>query len=107
MINVQPGDTYRFSFEPPANKSDAEAFANNFTADVVDESGNVVATASAWNGQPAGTRTAARAPVGSGGEGESVGGASTDSMSTLGELKSLWGQANEEERRAFLRWAFE
>jgi len=28
-------------------------------------------------------------------------------MGTLGELKSLWGQANEEERRAFLRWAFE
>ena len=24
MINAQPGDTYRFSFEPPANKSDAE-----------------------------------------------------------------------------------
>ena len=102
MINAQPGDTYRFSFEPPANKSDAEAFANNFTADVVDGSGNVVATASAWDGQPAGTRTAARAPVGSGGEGESA-----DSMGTLGELKSLWGQANEEERRAFLRWAFE
>lgn len=107
MINAQPGDTYRFSFEPPANKSDAEAFANNFTADVVDGSGNVVATASAWDGQPAGTRTAARAPVGSGGEEESVGGASADSVSTLGELKSLWGQANEEERRAFLRWAFE
>ena len=102
MINAQAGDTYRFSFEPPANKSDAEAFANNFTADVVDGSGNVVATASAWDGQPAGTRTAARAPVGSGGEGESA-----DSMGTLGELKSLWGQANEEERRAFLRWAFE
>ena len=102
MINAQAGDAYRFSFEPPANKSDAEAFANNFTADVVDGSGNVVATASAWDGQPAGTRTAARAPVGSGGEGESA-----DSMGTLGELKSLWGQANEEERRAFLRWAFE
>ena len=107
MINAQPGDTYRFSFEPPANKSDAEAFANNFTADVVDGSGNVVATTSAWDGQPAGTRTAARAPVGSGGEGESVGDASADSVGTLGELKSLWGQASEEERRAFLRWAFE
>lgn len=107
MINAQPGDTYRFSFEPPANKSDAEAFANNFTADVVDGSGNVVATTSAWDGQPAGTRTAARAPVGSGGEAESVGDASADSVGTLGELKSLWGQASEEERRAFLRWAFE
>ena len=106
-INAQPGNTYRFSFKPPANKNDAEAFANNFTADIVDASGNVIATASDWDGQPAGTRTAARTPVGSGDDDESVAGSSADSVGTLSELKSLWGQASEEERRAFLRWAFE
>lgn len=105
-IDAQPGETYRFSFEAPENRGEAEAFADNFAADIVDASSNVVASADAWDGQSASTRTVARAPVGSA---ENEGGAGTNASSegTLGELKALWGEANEEERRAFLRWAFE
>lgn len=105
-IDAQPGETYRFSFEAPENRSEAEAFADNFAANVVDASSNVVASADAWDGQPASTRTVARAPVGSARNDEGAG-TSASSEGTLGELKALWGEANEEERRAFLHWAFE
>jgi len=104
IIDAQPGETYRFSFEPPENRSEAEAFASNFTADVINASGTAVASAEAWDGQPAGERSVARAPVGSGDDGA---GNSDGREGTLGALKDLWGEANEEERRAFLRWAFE
>lgn len=107
VINAQAGETYRFSFEAPATKDEAEVFANNFTVDIVDAAGNVVATASAWDGQNVNARSAARAPVGSGGDDASATDASADPVGTLDELKLLWGQASEEERRAFLRWAFE
>lgn len=102
-IDAQSGETYRFRFEPPANKTDAEAFANNFSADIVNASNTVVATASAWDGQ---SRSVARAPVGSG-ERDANAETSTDGEDTLAEMKALWGQASEEERRTFLRWAFE
>ncbi len=106
VIDAQPGETYRFSFESPDNRREAEAFANDFNADIVDASSNVVASADAWDGQSASARSVARAPVGLN---ESAGntGAGTDSEGTLGELKALWGQASEEERRTFLRWAVE
>lgn len=102
-IDAQPGEAYRFRFEPPANRSEAEVFANNFTADIVNATNTVVASSSAWDGQ---SRSVARAPVGSG-ERDANGEASTGGEGTLGEMKALWEQASEEERRAFLRWAFE
>ncbi|MDF0751192.1 DUF2057 domain-containing protein [Marinobacter sp. 71-i] len=105
-IDAQPGETYRFSFEAPENRSEAEAFADNFAANIVDASSNVVARANAWDGQSESTRTVARAPVGSAKNDEGAG-TSASSEGTLGELKALWGEANEEERRAFLHWAFE
>lgn len=104
-IDAQAGETYRFSFEPPTNRREAEAFAGDFAADIVNSSSDIVASSGAWDGRSAeGARTAA-APVGpgdsdAGSEGDAEGG-------TLGELKALWGEASEEEQRAFLRWAFE
>lgn len=101
-IDARPGETYRFNFEAPANRREAEAFASNFSADVVNTAGEVVASASSWDGRSTGASTAGRAPVGSGSDEE----APAD-QDTLKELKALWGEANEEERRRFLRWAFE
>ncbi len=105
-INATPGETYRFDFEPPANRREAEMFAGDFSADVVNASNEVVASASAWDGRSAGQPNVARAPVGSGSANSgSAGGA--EGEGTLEELKALWGEASEEERRTFLRWAFE
>ncbi|MDK8465963.1 DUF2057 family protein [Marinobacter sp. SS13-12] len=107
-IDVRPGETYRFDFEPPANRRDAEAFASDFSADIVNASSEVVASASAWDGRPAKQTTAARAPVGSGVDNSSgVGCEVAEGEGTLEELKALWSEASEEERRTFLRWAFE
>lgn len=107
-IDARPGETYRFDFEPPANRRDAEAFASDFSADIVNASSEVVASASAWDGRSAKQTTAARAPVGSGvDDSGGVGSKVTEGESTLEELKALWGEASEEERRTFLRWAFE
>ncbi|MCL7945895.1 DUF2057 family protein [Marinobacter sp. ATCH36] len=103
-IDARPGETYRFDFEPPANRQEAEAFAGDFSADIVNASNEVVASASAWDGRSSGQTAVARAPVGSG-NGES--GSAGTPGSTLEEMKALWGEASEEERRTFLRWAFE
>lgn len=102
-IDAQPGETYRFRFEPPATRGEAEAFASDFAADIVNASGEVIASASAWDGRSAGESAVARAPVGSGGSDSGSG----EDEGTLEELKALWGEATEEERRSFLRWAFE
>lgn len=102
-IDAQPGETYRFSFDAPANRAEAEGFASDFSADIVNASGDVVASASAWDGRSDTESSVARVPVGSG-SGDS---GNAEDESTLEELKALWGEASEEERRSFLRWAFE
>ncbi|MFN2362467.1 MAG: DUF2057 family protein [Marinobacter sp.] len=104
-IDARAGETYRFSFEPPASRREAEAFAGDFAADVVNASSEVIASASAWDGSSAGQPQVARAPVGSGSD--DSGNAGAGGEGTLEELKALWGEASEEERRTFLRWAFE
>ncbi len=102
-VDAQSGETYRFSFEAPATRAEAEDFVADFSADIVNASGDVVASASAWDGRSDTESPVARAPVGSG-SGES---GSAEDEGTLEELKTLWGEASEEERRSFLRWAFE
>ncbi|MEP1213585.1 MAG: DUF2057 family protein [Marinobacter sp.] len=101
-IDVKPGEVYRFDFQPPANRQEAEAFADDFSADIVNASKEVVATSSAWDGRSSGQPPVARTLVGSGG-----GDSGAEGGGTLAELKALWGEATEEERRTFLRWAFE
>lgn len=105
-IDAQPGETYRFSFDAPESRREAEAFASNFSADIVDASGDAVASASDWDGRSVARSTTARAPVASGG-GDAPAMDSVAEGDTLEALKALWGDASEEERRSFLRWAFE
>ncbi|MDL0433397.1 DUF2057 family protein [Marinobacter sp. TBZ242] len=104
-IDARAGETYSFSFESPANRSDAQEFASNFSSDIVNAAGKVVATSDSWDGRASGESRVARAPVGSGeADATAKGDAGKD---TLEQLKALWGEASEEERRTFLRWAFE
>lgn len=104
-IDAKPGGTYRFNFESPENRRAAEAFASAFSADIVNAGGEVVASSNAWDGRSSKAVRVARAPVGSGDS--STGSEGPQEEGTLGELKELWGKATEEERRNFLRWAFE
>lgn len=101
-IDARPGETYRFDIEKPKTRKQAEAYAEDFSVAVINSSGQTVATSSpfvAGAGQP----TAARSPV----PGSDSAPANASSGSTLEQLKSLWGEASEDEKRQFLRWAFE
>lgn len=103
-IDAQPGESYQFDIEKPANRKQAEAQAQDFSVNLVDSGGQTVATSKPWDASDS-RQVARRAPVpeSSNAEAPAEGAAET----TLDRMKSLWGDASEEERREFLRWAFE
>ena len=97
-FDAEPGATYEFAFEKPASRSEAEAFSENFSATIVSADGDAVADAAVWKG-----RAEERTPVFAGGESGYDDGAGN----TLEKMKRLWGEATDEEKKTFLRWAFE
>ncbi len=97
---AQAGETYRFEFDKPESRREAEALRENFSGAIVNGAGVEVASFELWDGKTIGS---ARTPV-SGDQHEMTGTAGGD---TLGQLKALWQDASEEEKRTFLRWAFE
>jgi uncharacterized protein YccT (UPF0319 family) len=101
-FTAQAGETYRFEFDKPTSRRDAESLTKDFSGAIVNSAGTEVASFELWDGQaPA---TPARTPV----SGDTVGsGAATVQGDNLEQLKALWENASEEEKRAFLRWAFE
>ncbi|WP_235937601.1 DUF2057 family protein [Marinobacter caseinilyticus] len=109
VIMAEAGDVYRFDLPELSTRAEAKAFAKNFTGRVVDQQGKVVAEARSYQSKPAVLPVLPRSSsdeqvgdnTGTGDEGSEPPG------NTLQELKQIWGQATAEERRAFLRWAFE
>ncbi|MBE02615.1 DUF2057 family protein [Marinobacter lutaoensis] len=99
-FDARPNAVYHFEFDKPATRPEAEAMMPTFSATLVDAQGQVVATSNRWT-PTAGT--AARTPLPALGETASE---SADG-STLERLKAVWATASDEEKRAFLRWAFE
>ena len=104
-IEARPGETYSFSFEAPGSRNEAEAFASDFSTDIVNASGEVVASSTPWDGRSSEPSRAHRSPVSKAKSDDS--GSPENGDEPLAELKALWGEASEEERREFLRWAFE
>lgn len=101
-FEASPGEVYRFEFDKPGTRQEAEAMMENFSAKIVSGNGAVVAVSDAWDGQ---SRLAAgRTPVPVA-DVESAG--SSLEGSTLDQLKTIWAGASDEEKKAFLRWAFE
>jgi uncharacterized protein YccT (UPF0319 family) len=103
-IDAEPGAVYRFDVPQPEDRQEAQALVENFSVDLVNASGQTVASSSPWtaaSNQVAATKTpvpespAYTAPAGA------------DSATTLEQLKALWGKATEEEKRKFLGWAFD
>ncbi|WP_152208355.1 DUF2057 family protein [Marinobacter changyiensis] len=109
VLNARAGEVYRFEIPELANREEAEAFAANFDGRIVDQSGRVVAEASkpATSPRPA-LPVLERSP-----EAVAVTPAATptaqsgEPINRLDALKQIWGQASGEEKREFLRWAFE
>ncbi|GAA0850728.1 hypothetical protein GCM10009113_32820 [Marinobacter szutsaonensis] len=100
-FDANPGAVYRFDFEKPATRAEAEQMIETFSAVIVSDSGQEVASSSDWDPRQS---VAARTPIPASGA-EGTGAAATGTA--LEQLKSVWATASEEEKRAFLRWAFE
>ncbi|AOY90261.1 DUF2057 domain-containing protein [Marinobacter salinus] len=98
-FTVEPGTVYRFRYDQPKTRSEAESMREDFSATVITDDGKVVAESSVWEGRPAADRTPVLSNDGNAGA-VSGGGA-------LDTLKAVWATASEEEKKAFLRWAFE
>jgi len=103
-INAEPGETYQFQIEKPDNRRQAEALVRDFSVAVVSSGGQTVATSSLWTASDS-RKAVTRAPLP---DARSVAAPVDASVATtLEQLKLLWGDASEEEKREFLRWAFE
>lgn len=96
-FNATQDEVYSFQFEQAETRAEAEQKLESFVATLVTAEGQVVAESSVWEPQVASDRT----PIPSGGSVGAVKGSSLDT------LKSVWATATEEEKKAFLRWAFE
>lgn len=101
VIDAKSGETYKFDISKPESRAAAEAYAENFTVELVNASGSTVAQSSPW--EP--NKRVARSPVPD--TQSDAENSDAASQSTMGQLKALWGEATEEEKREFLRWAFE
>ncbi|WP_372965482.1 DUF2057 family protein [Marinobacter sp.] len=97
-FNAEAGTVYHFEFDEPSTRREAEALRDSFTASIVSSTGEHVAEADAWSG-----RSEVRTPVSAGGTSSYTGA----TANTLEKLQALWGEATDEEKKTFLRWAFE
>lgn len=97
------GSVYEFDYAVPGSRQEAEALMADFSADIVTAGGQSVATSSAWDGRSTVARARTPVPAASGDMASAVAGEGT----TLEQLQALWAEATEEEKRTFLRWAFE
>lgn len=100
-FDAQPGAVYQFQFDRPSSRQQAEAMMDSFSAAIVSDTGEVAGRSEVWDGNV--IADAPRTPLSS-----SAGGDEADIAGTpLERLKSVWAEASEEEKRRFLRWAFE
>lgn len=100
-FEAEAGETYRFDFEPPESRQEAEQEMPEFSADIVSSAGTAVASSAVWDGQE--QMTASRTPIPA---------STSDSDDPSGDnaleqLKTIWETASDDEKKAFLRWAFE
>jgi len=103
-LNAEPGNTYEFDIDKPDTRQQAEAQVEDFSVTVVNASGQAVASSSPWVAADS-RQAVSRAPVPETRANTAPADAST--ATTLEQLKALWGDASENEKRAFLSWAFE
>ncbi|WP_426377191.1 DUF2057 family protein [Marinobacter sp. VGCF2001] len=103
-FEARPDTVYRFDFEKPESRRAAEAMSENFSARIVAADGTAVATSEAWDGQSRLVSERTPLPASEAGTASSAG---ETAGTALDRLKSVWVEASDEEKKAFLRWAFE
>ena len=101
-FTASPDAVYGFEFDKPASRQEAETMMESFSAKIVAGNGTVVAVSEEWDGQS--RLTDSRTPVPASGV-ESTG--LPQEGGTLEKLKAIWADASDEDKKAFLRWAFE
>ncbi|WP_373001331.1 DUF2057 family protein [Marinobacter sp.] len=100
-FDAEAGETYRFDFDQPESRQEAERELPEFSAAIVSSAGASVASSTVWD--PKEQMTASRTPIP-----ESASGSAPVSGTTaLDQLKAVWETASDDEKKAFLRWAFE
>lgn len=103
-FEASPDETYRFEFDKPESRRQAERMMPEFSAAIVGADGQVLAQSANWS--PADSTFAARTPV-PGDQAANDEALSSEGVSSLSRLKAVWATATDEEKKAFLRWAFE
>lgn len=118
-FNAQAGRTYRFELPEAASREDAIRIASGRNIQVVDDAGQSLARAVPYAPPAAETETAVagQAPVAPAGQPAvapetvppqvSIPAAQGGRVSNLEALKVLWESASTEEKKEFLRWAFQ
>lgn len=118
VIDTRPGEVYTFDIPEVTNRREAEQFAANFSAELMTEDGTVVARSEPFDGYPqqqvAGQQNANGAGQAAVVTGQPSGmpvpttpGQGSNRVNTLDALKVLWERASGDEKREFLRWAFD
>lgn len=105
VLDVRAGEEYSFVLPEPQNYREAEAMAQNFRAQLADGSGRIVASSEAYR-EPV-DAVAATGVSGMPGSVPVVPMVPGGDLNALDGLKVLWERASADEKREFLRWAFQ
>lgn len=103
-FEASPNETYKFEFDVPETRRQAEQVMPAFSAAIVGADGQIVTRSANWT--PSEYSSTARTPLPDGQtiDGEAL---SSESVSSLDRLKAVWETASDDDKKAFLRWAFE
>lgn len=100
-FEAEAGETYRFDFDRPESRREAEQEMPEFSAAIVSSTGAAVASSTVWDREE--QMTASRTPI----PASSADSAPVSGDNALEQLKTIWETASDEDKKAFLRWAFE
>jgi len=100
-FEAEAGETYRFDFDRPESRQEAEQEMPEFSAAIVSSAGTAVAKSTVWDPQE--QMTASRTPI----PASTSDSATVSDDNALEQLKTVWETASDDEKKAFLRWAFE
>ncbi|MFE8072834.1 DUF2057 family protein [Marinobacteraceae bacterium S3BR75-40.1] len=108
------GADYEFAFSRPGNRKDAQVMAENFSARLVNEDNTVVARSTAYQApQPVAEESTSQTAVSASASSGAVApspvpqNAQGEPLPTLEALQLLWNRASKEDKKTFLRWAFQ
>lgn len=110
VIDAKPGEVYTFELPELSDRQEAEAFADDFNVKVTNQAGRVVASSQAYQSKPPSLPRLAQAeeaPASGAESQETTAGQTGERLPALDALKVMWERASAEEKREFLRWAFE